>query len=208
MNNKRFYFFLLGIIGVLCTLLIASAVFGQKLMNSQSAKLMNLKLDNQLLDQQQTALGKANSDLLQYAELGILAKTIVPQDKDQAKTIREILNIADENDIPLTAISFPASTLGAPVVATPSSGTTTPVNTTPPLSQVKPVVGVTGVYKMEITVQSDQTNPRPYANLQNFLAKLEQNRRTSQVSQLVITPNPKDIKLLSFSLTINVFIKP
>ncbi len=199
---------MLGVVGLLVIVLIASVVFGEQILNKQSAKLMSLKLDNQILDQQQAALGKANRDLQKYSELGNLAKTIVPQDKDQAKTIREILNIANENDIPLTAITFPASSLGALPAAAPTAGSTTPAVTTPPVSQVKPVDGVKGVYRMEIIVQSDQTNPRPYANLQNFLAKLEQNRRTAQVSQLVITPDAKNISLLSFSLTINVFIKP
>jgi hypothetical protein len=213
LTPKRAYFVMLGIIGIFALGLGASIYFGDQLLSKQAAKLTNLKLDNALLDQQQAALVKANKDVQQYSQLGDLARTIVPQDKDQAKTIREILSIASQSDVPLTAISFPASTLGAPKVVTvaPVAGSTATTPTTPvapSVTQVKPVAGIKGLYVMEIIVQSDATDPKPYANLQNFLAKLEQNRRTAQVSQLVITPYPKDISLLSFSLTIDVFVRP
>lgn len=216
MNSKKAYFIMLGSVGVLGIVFVASVFFGEQLLRDQSQKLMSLKLDNQLLDNQQTALVKANKDLQQYAELGVLARTIVPQDKDQAKTVREILNIAAANNIPITTLSFPSSNLGAAVVKTtpvqPAADGSTPATpaapAAPPVTQVKPVDGIKGLYKMEIIVQTDPSSPRPYANLQQFLHSIEQNRRTAQISQLVITPSAKDINLLAFSLTINVFVKP
>lgn len=211
MSTKRAYFIMLGIIGLLAILLLGSAYMGEKLLHKQADKLLALKLDNQLLDKQQTALVKANRDLQQYSELGHLAETIVPQDKDQAKTVREILNIAAETGIPLTAINFSASTLGNAVpkaVTTNDSTSTATTPVAPPVTQLKPVDGIKGLYRMEIIIMSNPTNPQPYSSLQNFLSRLEQNRRTAQVSQIIITPYSKDISKLSFQLTINVFVKP
>lgn len=209
MKTKHMYYAMLGIIALLGIISAGSAYLGHMVLSKRAAQLTTLKLDTKLLDEQQVALQQANKDLQTYAPLGELAKSIVPQDKNQAAATREILSIAAETGIPISSITFPSSTLGTPQPkASTGSGTSTTTTTAPPLTQVKPVESIKGLYRMEIVVQSDQSKPQPYTNLQNFLAKLEQNRRTAQVSQLIITPYPKDISLLTFALTINVFVKP
>lgn len=202
---------MMGVLALGLILLIATVVLGNTLVNKQSAKLLNLKLDNRVLDEQQSALTIANKDIQKYTDLNKVAKSIVPQDKDQAKTVREIVTIAKESGIPIASISFPSSTLGqaAPKTAnTPDSTSTAPKVTVPPVTQVKPVEGIVGVYQMEITVQSDSSQPVPYSAFINFMKNLEKNRRTAQVSNITITPYSKDINLVTFSLGINVFIKP
>ena len=47
-----------------------------------------------------------------YSPLEKIAKIVVPQDKDQAKAVLEIVKIAGESGIKPTAINFPVSTLG------------------------------------------------------------------------------------------------
>ena len=186
------------------------------MLQKKSSKLVDLKLENKVLEEQQSALLKANKDIEKYAELESITKAIVPQDKDQAKSVREIIKIAQESGISIASIAFPSSTLGtaAPKATTNSTGSdssnspqqNTPV--TPPVSQVKPVEGISGVYQLEITVQSDTAKPVSYSNLIFFLTRLEQNRRTAQVSKINIQPDPDDIRLLTFNLVINVYIKP
>ncbi len=222
MNSKRVYYLMVGIICLLGVGLFASIYFGDKLLSAKSQKLVSLKLDNRVLEEQQTALSQANRDIEKYTELDKIAKTIVPQDKDQAKTVREIVRIAEQAGIKLSAINFPSSTLGQP---TPKSSTTqddaatnkknntseptkpaTPA--TPPVTQVKPVDGMPGVYSMEIILQQDSTKPVPYSKFIDFLQRLEQNRRTAQVSSITVQPNAQDRTKLTFTLTVNVYIKP
>ncbi|MDB5185950.1 MAG: hypothetical protein JWL85_473 [Candidatus Saccharibacteria bacterium] len=209
MNNKRVFFGMIGLVSVLSIAVIVSVVLGNAMLEKKSAKLVEYKLTNKVLEQQQIALIQANKDISKYADLEKIAKSIVPQDKDQAKSVRELVKIAEESGVVLSTISFPSSTLGAaqPKPAAKTEGTAaTP--TAPPVTQVKTVDGIPGVYQLEINIQSDTGRLANYANLQKFLQKLEQNRRTAQVSQIEIIPKPNDLRLLSFRMVINVYIKP
>lgn len=214
MNSKRIFFGMIGLVVLLSLGLLATVFIGNSMLQDRSKKLTDLKLENRLLDEQQIALVQANKDIDQYAELEKIAKAVVPQDKDQAKAVREIVLIADQAGVKLSAISFPASTLGQPTpkAAAPSSGdseapkTTAPA--TPPVTQVKPVDGIPGVFVSEINIQSDTANPVSYNKLINFLSRLEQNRRTAQVSSVTVQPNPLDRNKLTFNLVVNIYIKP
>lgn len=212
MNGRRSFLAMIAVTSLLFLALVGSAALAYTLLQKQSQKLEASRLETKLLDEQQNALVKANKDIQKYAELEKIANTIVPQDKDQARTVREIISLAKESNIPITSITFPTSNLGQIIpkatTSTTDTSSTTPKITTPPVSQVKAVEGITGVYQMEINVQSDSTSPVPYSSLINFLSKLEHSRRTAQVSNISIIPYSKDINLVTFSLGINVFIKP
>lgn len=215
MNSKRVYYAMIGMMGITVLLIMATVLLGDKLLHKQSEKLINLKLDNQVIDAQQTALGQAKKDIEKYSELEATAKQIVPQDKDQARATREIINLANQAGIKIANIGFPASTLGQPVIkpATPSANNqtapTTPVApTTPSVTQVKPVEGIKNLLQLDITVTSDPANPTTYISLIDFLTRLEQNRRTAQVSQISIHPDAKDRNSLNFTLTITLYIRP
>ena len=203
---------MLGIIGLMSALIIASVVVGDLMLQKQSKKLVHLKLENEVIENQQTALIQAKKDVQKYTELKNIAKQIVPQDKDQARATREIVNLANQAGIKISSIGFPASTLGQanPNTATTSTptGTTTATNTAPPVSQVKPVTGINGVDQLDIIVTSDTNSPSTYNQVINFLQSLEQNRRTAQVSQISIQPDNKNRSLLNFNLTITLYIKP
>lgn len=219
MTGRRAFLGMIGAFVLSFGLLIGSVAAGNMLLKTRANKLMELKLENRVLDEQQVALTQANKDIQKYAELEKIAKSIVPQDKNQAQTVLEIVSIAKEAGVPISTILFPTSTLGQ--TSTPSSsGTSSSTNssanntsTTPAapktsVTQVTPVSGMTGVYQMEITVQSDTNQPVRYSALIDFLSKLENNRRTAQVSNLTITPSQKDVTRITFTLGINVFIKP
>ncbi len=210
------FYILLGGFCLSVGLVIAGIVLGDMYLHKQSAKLVDLKLQNKVIEEQQSSLTQAKRDVEKYAELDKIAKQIIPQDKDQAKATLEILNIAQATGIKLASISYPASTLGqAPAKAqsTPdSSGSAStpkaPATTTPSITQVKPVDGLQNVYQYDITVVSDTDSPVSYSKLTSFLQRLEQNRRTAQVTQLSIQPDSQNRNALNFTLTLTLYIKP
>lgn len=205
MNAKKVYFGMVALCVLLGCSIFGSALVVSNLLRKESDRLVGMKLDNIVLDQQQTSLLQSKKTLDQNKDLDAIAKVIVPRDKDQAKTVREIVNIASQTGIKLSTISFPTSSLGQ------SSKTSddTPKTTTPGgVTQVKPVEGISGLYSLEITIQSESSAPTTYPKLIDFLTKLENNRRTAQVTNVTVQPVPQNRNNLTFSLIVNTFIKP
>ncbi len=211
MNSKRFYYLMIGLTCLLAVAIIGSAFFANMLLKQQSKKLYSLKLTSQVLDQQQIGLAQAKRDIKKYSDLKKEAQAIVPQDKDQAEAVREIIKIAKSTGVNISSIAFPTSTLGNSPVKSSASTNTTPSPTTakktPTVSQTQLVPGLKGVYLMPITIE-DATTAVPYTNFINFLDKLEQNRRTAQVSSVNIQPTVTDPGLVNFTLIVNTYIKP
>jgi hypothetical protein len=208
---------MIGLLALVAGLSVVSVWAGNTFLQKQSDRLVALKLEYRVPEENQAALRQAKLDIEKYSELGATAKAIVPQEKDQARTVREIVNYANLNNIQILGITFPGSNLGqaaAPVKKPAAEGTqggTTPAPkvVTPPLSQVQAVEGIPGVYLLPITIESDPSRPVTFTQVVNFLHNLEQNRRTAQVGQLSITPQKGTTTTgLSFTLTVNVYIKP
>lgn len=213
MNSKRTFFVMVGFCGLSIAALGASVFFGNQLLQKKSQQLTELKVETAVIDAQQMALSKAKQDIETYTSLNAIAKQIVPQDKDQARAVREIINIAQQSGVNITGITFPASNLGqVPAKTTPAEGEAAGADATtpapPPISQVKPVEGITGVYQLELNVSTDATKPITYAQLIDFLSKLEQNRRTAQIINLTIQPSPANRNLLTLTLQLTIYIKP
>jgi hypothetical protein len=187
------------------------------MLKSRAATLGKERQQIAIMDAQETSLKKAKADIQKYQQLAATAKSIVPQDKDQAQTVREIVKLADQNGVDLGGFSFPASTLGttSPTVSstgssTGSSGTTTPSSALTHKateSQLTPVPGIPGVQSLQIIVSSDSQNTTPYSSFLSFLEALEQNRRTALVTSVTITPDPKIDGFISFTLTLEEYIK-
>lgn len=206
MTSKQLRWLLLGLLGLLFVALIAGTYKANLLLESQASTLVSLKAKDQALASEQQGLVKAKKDIKTYSDLESIAKAVVPQDKDQAEAVREIVNIAGTYNVSLSTISFPASTLGSsavlPTVTTSTSKTTTS------LSQLQPVKNIPGVYQLQISITSDPAKPVAYEKFISFLSALEHNRRTAQVSAISIQPNTANRSLLSFTLTLNEYIKP
>lgn len=196
MNSKQIYFILLGAVCVMVLCLIGGAYSVNQMLAAESRHLVNNRLQVAILGQEQTDLANAKQDIKKYQDLAEIAKSVVPQDKDQAQTIRQIVSIANNNGISLSSITFPMSTLGG------AKGTD------PSLSQLTPIKGISGVYNLELTVQSDANKPVPYSKFINFLNALEHNRRTALVSGITIQPNDQDRSTLAFTLVLDEYIKP
>jgi hypothetical protein len=205
MSNKRFFYVLSGCLTLLVLLIIGAVYMGNTLIEKQAKKLTELRAQSLTIDAQQTSLIQAKKDIEQYTELNNIAKSIVPQDKDQAKTVREINKIAEDSGIELKAIAFQTSNLGQ-VQATPKpvEGETPTAPKAPAISQVKPVQGISGVYSLEITISP--ARPVTYRNFLTFLERLEANRRTAHVEKIAISPTP-DGRNLTFTLTLNSYVK-
>lgn len=214
MSSKKTFFLLLGTLGLVIVALFGSAYGTDMLLQKQSKKLIGLKNQDQVLNQQKLILAKDKEDIKSYSSLEQIAKSIVPQDKDQAEAVREIVNIASQSGIKLSTISFPSSSLGTVTSGATSSSTSSSSSTSTAsgssgtLSQLVPVTGITGVYDLKITIQGDPSSPIPYSSFINFLGRLENNRRTAQVSSISLQPFQKDRSLLTFTLILDEYIKP
>jgi hypothetical protein len=121
MTPKRLYFLLIGLIGLLFVGLVAGTYGTNVLLTGQANKLTGLKAKSMALSQEQLGLSKAKEEVRKYSNLEEITQAIVPEDKDQAEAVREIVNIADQNGVALAAINFPASTLGTSTTPAASS---------------------------------------------------------------------------------------
>lgn len=198
MTSKRLFFVLCSALLLLASASIAGTVFGNAYLERETQDIVTLKAESFALDEQSRSLVQAKKDIEKYSELERISKSIVPQEKDQARTVREIISLAEQSGVSISNISFPASNLGQATAKPATPGTT----------QVKPVEGIPNVYQLEISIQSDSSKPVPYQSMLNFLARLEQNRRTAHITNLSVTPHNNDRNRVTFNLTVNAYIKP
>ncbi|MEO8104846.1 MAG: hypothetical protein ABI602_00730 [Candidatus Saccharibacteria bacterium] len=212
-NSKHVYLLMIAFIFLLTVGLFGSAYGIQGLLQVKSSELVGLKAKLSAVKEQQGGLVQAKKDITTYNDLYKIAKVVVPENKNQAEAVRQIVKLAANNSIRLGSISFPSSTLGnvagsattalpPPTVTSPSSAASAA------LSQLTPVLAAPGVYVLQINVNSDSNYPASYPQLISFLAALEQNRLTAQVTSLNITPDPNNPDRFSFILTLNSYIKP
>jgi hypothetical protein len=202
MNPKRMNWAMMGLNVVLLLAIVGVVFMGDSILKKQSNEIVAKKLEAAVLDKEQIALSQAKQDLERYAELKEIASQIVPQEKDQALTTRQIITLADKAGVKIGSVGFPSSSLGN------NAKGTTPSAASGAISQAKPVAGINGLLALDIVVSSDNTRPSTYNQLVTFLASLENNRRTAQVSQISIQPDGKDPSKLNFNLTLTVYIKP
>jgi hypothetical protein len=211
MNSKRMFFLLSGLIG-LSFIGLVGATFGiNNVLGKQGGDLVTTKAVSSALGQEQISLVKAKKDITKYNDLEKIVHTVVPEDKDQAEAVRELVKIADTYHVTLASIAFPASTLGSGPNGAPITSTSTAPaanSKTSALSQLTPVKNIPGVYLLEVTVTGDKAHTVRYDEFVRFLAALENNRRTAQVSSISITPDIQDRGNIGFSLILNTYIKP
>lgn len=208
MKPKKFYFIMLGIFGMSLVSGATMLYLTDKLLGKRSENVVSLKLESRMLDEQQTAYNAAKKDVEKYKYLKEIISSALPQDKDQARSVREIFALATDSGITLKSIQFPSSTLGAATSTKSSSATTAVI----PVTQAKVVDGLKGVYSIEAVVvpNSDgKVYKVTYEQLIDFLEKIENNRRAMQVASLQLTPQGETTSdNISFTLTLNIFIKP
>lgn len=211
MTSKRVYLLMLGLIVVLVLAVFGSAYGIQSLLSSKSQQLVALKAQVAGLQNQQKTLVQAKKDVATYTPLYNISKVVVPENKDQAETVRQIVKLAGANGIKIGSITFPNSTLGGTgtgSAVTPKAAGVTGATGNPALSQLIAVPNIPGVYVLQISIISDTNAPVSYPQLISFLQALEQNRLTAQVSSVTITPAPNSLGKFTFILNVNSYIKP
>lgn len=203
LNSKKVFYILVGVLVLILIASITATIYGTSMLEKTGDTLLERKLENTALSKDEKSLAQAKRDIEKYKELEHVAKSIVPQEKDQARTVRELVSLAQQSGIQIETISFPASDLGQ--TKKPAKGQkAAPAGTT----QLTPVEGLSGVYAMPIDVQVSSEAPVTYNQVLRFLEKLEQNRRTSHVTDLTISPSEENRNIVTFSLQINAYIKP
>ncbi|HEY4963068.1 MAG TPA: hypothetical protein VIH90_00025 [Candidatus Saccharimonadales bacterium] len=197
MTAKRVHLGLIGLLVVVAIGVVFGAHEANALLETQSKDLIKAKAQVVAVNNDQQQLIKDKQEIAKYQGLNQIAKAVVPQDKNQAEAVREVVDLAAQSGIPqLSSITFPASTLGG------TSGSTKG------LTQVTAVSGIPGVYDLPITVSQDNTNPVNYANFISFLSSLEKNRRTAVVKSITVQPEPTNPTYVSFTLVLEEFIRP
>lgn len=200
MSSKKLHYLLIGILALVCLSILGGAYVANSALKTSAKDLLDEKALGMALESQKAQLSKDKRDLEKYRDLNNIATKIVPQDKDQAEAVRQIVKIAAANNVPrLSSVSFPTSTLGG------ANGKAVKGSN---LTQLTPVKGISGVYILPITVQVNESSAVPYSTLIKFLEGLEANRRTSQVSNITVTPKADNPSLVSFTLVIEEYIKP
>ena len=190
------------------------AFYGLSVLGGKSRSLVNLKVQSQAGYNQLANLVQSKKDVEKYAYFKSVAQTVIPNDKNQAQAVLEINQMANASGISIQSITFPASTLGTgAAVTTPTQKDATSASPATALTQAKPVTGIPGLYSLELTITPESGKDVPadqqvtYAKMLDFLKRIENNRHTAQISAVSIQP-ASDNSSLSFTLVINVFIKP
>lgn len=200
MTSKRIFFGLIAGIIVLLAFSAGLLYYGTAILKDSGEALVAEKLAQAVLDEREVALEQARADIEKYGPLAVIAKSIVPQEKDQARTVLELFNIASQTGVPISSIAFPESALGQVLKKSKNSKTTDPATT-----QLVEVEGTDGLYAMQITITSGGTVP--YTRLLSFLEGLENNRRTAHVTSISITPSESGGNAVSFTTNLNVYLK-
>ncbi|MBX6334346.1 hypothetical protein IRY61_03345 [Candidatus Saccharibacteria bacterium] len=191
--TKNLYFGLIGVCVLMFVALLAGVYAADKVLARKGEDVRTAKLEGMVLEDEQRRLAKAKADIEKYQSLAEIARHIVPQDKDQAQTVREIVKLASEHNIKLASITFPSSSLGSKNAE---------------LSQLTEVKDIKGVYSLEITVLSSSDETARYDDFLNFLKALERNRRTALVKSISLQPDQEDPSRLQFTLKLMEYIKP
>ena len=219
MNSKRTFFLLLAVSALLICAILGAAYASKSILTSKSQELVSLKAKLQGYKAQEVGLVQAKKDIATYNSLFSIAKTVVPENKNQAQTVRQIVKLANDNSIVLGSVSFPSSTLGAgtagsaaapnkPTLGSPVAPKSLNLGSSADLSQLSAVSGSPGVYVLQINVASDANQPANFSQLINFLSSLENNRLTAEVTTVNIVPDSTSPNRFSFSLSLNSYIKP
>lgn len=205
---------LLGLLGILVIIFLVIASAGLGKLSQKSQQLVSAKLKSRTVDNQLTSLQLAKKQIDKYAYFNDVAKTVIPNDKDQAQAVLDISQQAAQAGISIASITFPASTLGGSSKAVSATGSS---STSTAISQAVPVTGIKGLYSLELTIipLTGPTVPAnqvvTYPKFLDFLNRIEHDRRTAQITQVGIQPvstNSGPTGEINFSLTVNIFIRP
>ena len=214
MNAKKLFYALICLAITLTIATFGVLYFANSFLKKRSEKLNQLKIENASVEESERVYTKAKNDLLKYRDLEQAVNDALPKEKNQAKALKEIIQIANDTNIKIEKIEFTDSTLGQKKTSSASSTASTTTTTNPSttsqsnnqITQAKPIAGISGVLGVEIKITltgNVENTPINYGNFINFLDKVSYNRRSMQITNLDIQPGLKKIQI-----TLNIFVKP
>lgn len=228
MNAQKTYRLLVSafIIGLASSFLLL--YYASQWLNASGNELSSLRNEVASLDKQRNDLDNARRLLKDYEFERSLLPQVLPKDKDQARVIREINQIADLVDLNIASISFPSSTLGTQTLRAPtqaesstptSNGSATSADQAPApksVSQATPVKDIPGVQSVEITLGAINSKKLPkdtgmrYDEMIDFIRLLERNQRTIQIRSLgIIQKSPINGEpVFGLDIALSIFLKP
>jgi hypothetical protein len=207
LDSKNLRWVLMGSLILSFVVFFLILIAGLSRLSAASGHMVNLKVQSETADNQLSNLEQSKKNIEKYSYFKDVARTVIPNDKDQAAAVLEINQMADAAGIQLQSITFPASNLGAGSAAAAAASKTATI------SQAKPVTGIPGLYSLELTITPDTGTNVPAAKqatfpkMLDFLDQIENNRHTAQITQVNIQPATSG-QTIGFTLTINIFIKP
>lgn len=220
MNAKKMHKFLLLIFVGGLALSIWIVRYANAQLAATSADLTTLRTDIANLEHKREGLQKAKVILANNEDTLDTLSKVIPEDKDQAKIVKEIYSIADKAGVSIESVGFPASTLGSPAakVATPaiSNGTTTdgskPATPQKSISQATPLKDIPGIQAIELSIGAISSKTLPlgsgvrYSELMSFIRQIERNQRAIQITALGIGQGQIVNGEQTFTLTISLTI--
>lgn len=204
MSSKDVYRIQSVLLAVLVIIFVVVFFSANSSIKKSGEQLKAKKTEAYQIESAKNSLMSAKQDISKYQDIAKIAKAVVPEDKNQAAAVREIVNLASQNGISLSSINFPASNLGSSL----GTGMGSAPSKKDSLSQLKQVAKIPGVYELMINIESDSSKPVAYDKFINFLSGLEKNRRTAQVNSITLTPSSSDTNLVTFVINLNEYIKP
>lgn len=212
MNARKVFYGMVAAVALLALLSVGITYSGRQLIIEQGDKLEKAKLDTAVANEKQNLIRRATEDIKEYEGLEQIAKSVVPQEKDQARTVLELVELARQSGIDIASVQFPSSELGAVTKKSKSSSSPSLARgsstSDTELTQLTPVEGLKGVYEMTITITANPDKSITYNQLLDYLRRLENNRRTAQVSNISISPDEDNHSNVSFRLNLKSFVKP
>ncbi|MBI2592107.1 hypothetical protein HYW36_01385 [Candidatus Saccharibacteria bacterium] len=218
MVSQRVRLVWFGLLAPAVLLFFVVAIGGLLVVAAKSQQLVDLKSRSKTADDQLASLAQAKKQVNQYAYFNDVAKTVLPSDKDQAQAVLDIIKLADLSGISIASITFPGSSLGSkPTSDSTSSKDAAATSGQNAISQAKPVEGIAGLYSLELNITPQSGSGLPddrratYPKFLDFLNRIEQNRRTAQITKVSVQPQATESgpsPFINFSITINIFMKP
>ncbi|HET7528974.1 MAG TPA: hypothetical protein VFJ84_01960 [Candidatus Saccharimonadales bacterium] len=214
MNSKNLRWLLIASLALSVIVFLGAVMLGLSALTHESQNMAGLKAKSQATNEELLNLEQSKKDVEKYSYFKEVAQTVIPKDKDQAKAVLDIFQFAQDANIRIQSITFPASSLGGRTSAAKAQDATSSSASSAAITQAKPVSGIPGLYSLPLTITPQTSSTLPpnlvvtYPKILKFLKSIENNRRTAQITSLVIQPPTEVGKSLSFTLTINIFIKP
>lgn len=200
MSPKKFFFMLIGAIGLSIVIFGLTFYWLNGRLSSRATVLSKLKADIDAVD---ARIAEAQSTLIQFEDLKFIdsiASDVLPPEKVQSDLVEELYQLSSRAGVTVRSISFEA----------PGGGQVANLS----LTQTKPLEGVNGVFTLPTSIAYEADT---YNQFLRFLSNLEANRRKLQISKLSVSPIKEEVsgggsssQIVGYQgqIELNVYVRP